>query len=234
MVPADPQHLPDDIDALKAMIAAAHAEIAELKIINATADERIARLTSIVAMLQRAQYGTRSERLRHDPLDDEQMAVTQPNQVWATDITYIPMARGFVYLAAVVDWFSRRVLSWRLSISMDVSFCIEAVEEGSWLDMVRPKSSTQIRAANLQTWPHRPAAREQQRHQHGRSRSMARQRLCRTALAVHQIRGGVPCGPVIPSPTPAPRSAAIWPSTMLGGPTRALTGRPQTLPTSIR
>ncbi|MCW5720432.1 MAG: transposase, partial [Devosia sp.] len=74
MAPTDPQQLPDDIDALKAMIAAAHAEIAELKVINATADERIARLTSIVAMLQRAQYGTRSERLRHDPLNDEQMA----------------------------------------------------------------------------------------------------------------------------------------------------------------
>lgn len=55
--------------------------------------------------------------------------VTRPNQVWAMDITYIPMARGFVYLAAVVDWFSRRVLAWRLSISMDVGFCIEAVEE---------------------------------------------------------------------------------------------------------
>jgi putative transposase len=55
--------------------------------------------------------------------------VTRPNQVWAMDITYIPMARGFVYLAAVVDWFSRRVLTWRLSISMDVGFCIEAVEE---------------------------------------------------------------------------------------------------------
>ena len=57
------------------------------------------------------------------------LAVTRANQVWAMDITYIPMARGFVYLAAVVDWFSRRVLSWRVSISMDVSFCIEAVEE---------------------------------------------------------------------------------------------------------
>jgi len=55
--------------------------------------------------------------------------VTEPNQVWAMDITYVPMARGFVYLAAVVDWFSRKVLSWRLSISMDASFCIEAVEE---------------------------------------------------------------------------------------------------------
>ena len=57
------------------------------------------------------------------------LPVIRPNQVWAMDITYIPMARGFVYLAAVVDWFSRRVLSWRVSISMDASFCIEAVEE---------------------------------------------------------------------------------------------------------
>ena len=57
------------------------------------------------------------------------LAIERPNQVWAMDITYIPMARGFVYLAAVVDWFSRRVLSWRLSITMDVDFCLEAVEE---------------------------------------------------------------------------------------------------------
>ncbi|MDT6941785.1 IS3 family transposase [Brucella pseudogrignonensis] len=57
------------------------------------------------------------------------LAVTQPNQVWAMDLTYIPMARGFVYLCAVVDWFSRRVLSWRLSITMKADFCIEAVEE---------------------------------------------------------------------------------------------------------
>jgi putative transposase len=57
------------------------------------------------------------------------LTIERPNQVWATDITYIPMARGFVYLAAVVDWFSRRVLSWRLSITMEVDFCLEAVEE---------------------------------------------------------------------------------------------------------
>jgi putative transposase len=55
--------------------------------------------------------------------------VTKPNQVWAMDITYIPMARGFVYLAAVVDWFSRRVLAWRLSITLEAAFCIEALEE---------------------------------------------------------------------------------------------------------
>ncbi|WP_353642688.1 IS3 family transposase [Mesorhizobium sp. WSM2239] len=57
------------------------------------------------------------------------LPVTRPNQAWAMDITYIPMARGFVYLAAVVDWFSRRVLSWRLSITLEAAFCIEAVEE---------------------------------------------------------------------------------------------------------
>jgi putative transposase len=57
------------------------------------------------------------------------VAVERPNQVWAMDITYIPMARGFVYLAAVVDWFSRRVLAWRVSITMEVAFCLEAVEE---------------------------------------------------------------------------------------------------------
>ena len=57
------------------------------------------------------------------------LAIDRPNQVWATDITYIPMARGFVYLAAVMDWFARRILSWRLSITMEADFCVEALEE---------------------------------------------------------------------------------------------------------
>jgi putative transposase len=57
------------------------------------------------------------------------MEITRPNQVWAMDITYIPMARGFVYLAVVLDWFSRRVLSWRVSITMEAAFCIETLED---------------------------------------------------------------------------------------------------------
>jgi putative transposase len=57
------------------------------------------------------------------------VAVTRANQVWSTDISYIPMKRGFVYLIAVIDWYSRRVLSWKLSITMDVSFCLEALDE---------------------------------------------------------------------------------------------------------
>ena len=57
------------------------------------------------------------------------LQVARANQVWAMDITYIPMSRGFVYLAAVVDWHTRRVLAWRLSITMEAGFCMEAVEE---------------------------------------------------------------------------------------------------------
>src|ERR1043165_9986766 len=55
--------------------------------------------------------------------------IVRPNQVGTMDITYIPMARGFVYLAVVLDWFSRRVLSWRVSITMEAAFCVDALEE---------------------------------------------------------------------------------------------------------
>jgi putative transposase len=57
------------------------------------------------------------------------LTIDRPNQVWAADITYIPIGRGFLYLTAVIDWASRAVLSWRLSNTMDASFCVEALEE---------------------------------------------------------------------------------------------------------
>ena len=57
------------------------------------------------------------------------MKITRPNQVWAADITYIPMARGFLYLVAIIDWYSRYVLSWRLSNTLDADFCVEALKE---------------------------------------------------------------------------------------------------------
>ena len=55
--------------------------------------------------------------------------IDRPNQVWATDVTYIPMARGFMYLVAIMDWHSRRVLAWRVSNTLDTDFCIDALEE---------------------------------------------------------------------------------------------------------
>jgi putative transposase len=57
------------------------------------------------------------------------LKITRVNHVWAADITYIPMMAGFVYLVAIIDWYSRRVLSWRLSVTLDPSFCVEALQE---------------------------------------------------------------------------------------------------------
>lgn len=57
------------------------------------------------------------------------MKITRPNQVWAADITYIPMTRGFLYLVAIIDWYSRYVHSWKLSNTLDADFCVEALEE---------------------------------------------------------------------------------------------------------
>ena len=57
------------------------------------------------------------------------LTIDRPNQVWATDLTYIPMAKGFVYVVAIMDWYSRKVLSWRVSNSMDADPCVEALEE---------------------------------------------------------------------------------------------------------
>src|SRR5246127_4215136 len=57
------------------------------------------------------------------------LTIDRPNQVWCADVTYIPMRRGFLYLVAIMDWFSRKVLAWRLSNTMDVEFCLEALEE---------------------------------------------------------------------------------------------------------
>ena len=122
------------------------------------------------------------------------MIIDRPNQVWAMDITYVPMAKGFVYLAAVVDWFSRRVLAWRVSITMDAAFCVEALEEA--LARQGPAGDLQQRSGFAVHQPrvHGRVAEERHRHQHGWQGLLAGQRLRRAALAIRQIRGGLPEG----------------------------------------
>ena len=80
------------------------------------------------------------------------MEIVRPNQAWAMDITYIPMAKGFVYLAVVLDWFSRRVLSWRMSITMEASFCSRRWRT-LWPGTEGRRSSTPIKAASLRARP---------------------------------------------------------------------------------
>ena len=64
-----------------------------------------------------------------DPYLLRGVSITEPNRVWASDITYIPMAQGFLYLVAIIDWATRAVLAWRLSNTMDTGFCIAALDE---------------------------------------------------------------------------------------------------------
>jgi putative transposase len=90
---------------------------------------RLMRLMGIEALYRKPKTTRKHPQHKVYPYLLRGLAIDRPNQVWAMDITYIPMARGFVYLAAVVDWYSRRVLSWKVSTTMDTHFCLEAVEE---------------------------------------------------------------------------------------------------------
>ena len=84
------------------------------------------------------------------------LTIDRPNHVWATDITYIPMARGFLYLAAVMDWCARRILAWRLSNTMEASFCVDAVEEA--LGKIRLPTNLQYRSGQpVHQRPNSPA-----------------------------------------------------------------------------
>jgi len=87
------------------------------------------RRMGLEALYRRPRTTQRSPAHKIYPYLLRHLAVTRSNHVWAMDVTYIPMAKGFVYLTAVVDWSTRRVLAWRVSITMDVHFCLEAVEE---------------------------------------------------------------------------------------------------------
>jgi putative transposase len=87
------------------------------------------RKMGIEALYRRSNTSRRHPRHLIYPYLLRKLVIDRPNQVWATDVTYIPMARGFVYLVAIMDWYSRKVLSWRISNSMTADFCVEALEE---------------------------------------------------------------------------------------------------------
>lgn len=87
------------------------------------------RKMGIEALYQKPNTSRRREGNQVYPYLLRDLPVMRPNQVWACDITYIPMRRGFAYLMVVLDWYSRRVLSWRLSNTLTTDFCLEAVEE---------------------------------------------------------------------------------------------------------
>ena len=122
------------------------------------------------------------------------LLIDRPNQVWCADITYIPMAKGFVYLVAVMDWFSRRVLAWRVSITMDSDFCVgrcsEAMEQHGRPEIFNTDQGVQFTSADFLAGLEAQAAPDQ----HGWQGAVSGQHLHRAAVAEPEIRGGVPQG----------------------------------------
>jgi len=90
---------------------------------------RLMRLMRLVPIYQTPNTSKKHPQHKVYPYLLRKLTVDRPNQVWCVDITYIPMRRGFLYLVAIMDWYSRKVLSWRLSNSMDAGFCVEALKE---------------------------------------------------------------------------------------------------------
>jgi putative transposase len=97
--------------------------------VNRKRVQRLMRLMGIAALGPKPRTSTPAPGHRIFPYLLRSLRIDRANQVWAADITYLPIGRGFLYLVAIMDWASRAVLSWRLSNTMDVSFCIEALEE---------------------------------------------------------------------------------------------------------
>ncbi len=97
--------------------------------VNRKRVRRLMRVMGLQAIYQKPNTSRKHPEHRVYPYLLRGLVIDRPNQVWCADITYIPMARGFVYLVAVMDWFSRRVLSWRVSTTMDMGFCVEALQE---------------------------------------------------------------------------------------------------------
>jgi putative transposase len=97
--------------------------------VNRKRVQRLMRTMGLVAVYPKRNLSQANQAHKVYPYLLRGLTIDRPNQVWATDITFVPMARGFVYLVAVMDWYSRRVLSWRVSNTIDASFCVDALNE---------------------------------------------------------------------------------------------------------
>jgi putative transposase len=97
--------------------------------VNRKRVQRLMRTMGLAALYPKRNLSLANQAHKVYPYLLRGLTIDRPNQAWATDVTYIPMARGFVYLVAIMDWYSRRVLSWRVSNTLDTSFCIEALNE---------------------------------------------------------------------------------------------------------
>jgi putative transposase len=163
---------------------------AEGRLVNRKRVRRLMRLMGLVALAPKPGTSKASPQNKIYPYLLRGLTIEQPNHVWAADITYIPMAKGFLYLVAIIDWASRAVLAWRLSNTMDTAFCLEALHE-ALVRFGKPEIFNTDQGAQVhQHGLHGPAPDRRHPHLNGRARSLDGQRFHRAGLALAQIRGG--------------------------------------------
>jgi len=109
----------------------------ERREVNRKRVQRLMRLMGLEAIYPKPRLSVAGRGHRIYPYLLRNVAISRPDQVWSTDITYVPMRCGFMYLAAIIDWFSRYVITWRLSNTLDGSFCVDMLEEA--LSQGRPE-----------------------------------------------------------------------------------------------
>ena len=193
---------------------------AEGRPINRKRVRRLMRLMGIAAIGPKPRTSQPAPGHKIYPYLLRDLLIDRANQVWAADITYLPMQRGFLYLVAIIDWASRAVLAWQLSNSMDVSFCLDALD-GALARFGRPdqhRSGQPVHQRGL----HPPARGGRHPHFDGRAAPLARQCLRRAAVALAQIRGG-------PSQGLCRGPAIIYLTRRLGQGTLAAKGSPDVL-----
>jgi putative transposase len=115
----------------------------QMQIVNRKRVRRLMQLMGLKAIYRRPRTSPPGKGNKFYPYLLKGLKIDRPNQVWAADITYIPMQKGFLYLVVIMDWYSRYVLSWKLSNTLESDFCVEALKEA--LKKGRPETLTPTR-----------------------------------------------------------------------------------------
>ena len=161
--------------------------------VNRKRVQRLMRLMGLEAIYPKPRLSVAGRGHRIYPYLLRNVSIERPDQVWSTDITYVPLPAGFMYLAAIIDWYSRYVLAWRLSNTLDGSFCLEMLEEALSRGepggvQHRPGSAVHGRGVDGSAGVGRGGG------EHGWSGPLPGQRVRGAAVAEREVRGRVPAG----------------------------------------
>jgi putative transposase len=155
--------------------------------VNQKRIRRLMRLMGLMPIYQKPNTSKAGKGHKIWPYLLKGLRVDRPNQVWCADITYLPMRRGFLYLVAIMDWFTRKVLAWRISNTLEADFCVEALNEAIHKFGV-PEIMNTDQGSSSRPSRGRTGCADRRAHLDGRQGPVPRQHLRRAAMAHAQIR----------------------------------------------